>query len=71
MDGRSATSRARELLAKLPDRSAILDGEIAVPDKRGVTHLALLDPPRCIQGGREVTGVTTGLIELDRATGGL
>ena len=32
-----------ELVARLPARSAILDGEIAVPDERGVTHIALLD----------------------------
>jgi bifunctional non-homologous end joining protein LigD len=39
--GNDATRRfspIAELLAKLPVRSAVLDGEIAVPAERGVTH---------------------------------
>jgi hypothetical protein len=43
--GNDATGRfapITELLAKLPVRSAVLDGEIAVPDARGVTKLDLL-----------------------------
>jgi ATP-dependent DNA ligase len=40
-----------ELLAKLPARSAVLDGEIAVPDKHGVTRLDLLDKALLGRGG--------------------
>ena len=44
--GNDATRRFAPVaipLAELPVRSAVLDGEIAVLDERGVTHLALLD----------------------------
>jgi bifunctional non-homologous end joining protein LigD len=40
-----------ELLSKLRVRSAVLDGEIAVPDSRGVTHIALLDDALRGRGG--------------------
>ena len=52
--GNDATRRFRviaELLTKLPVRSAILDGEIAVPDERGVTHLTQLDEALRGRGG--------------------
>jgi bifunctional non-homologous end joining protein LigD len=52
--GNDATRRfspIAELLTKLPVRSAILDGEIAVPDERGVTHIALLDNALRGRGG--------------------
>jgi bifunctional non-homologous end joining protein LigD len=49
--GNDATARfapMANLLKKLPAHSAILDGEVAVPDGRGVTHIDLLD--RAIRG---------------------
>ena len=52
--GNDATRRfapVAEPVARLPVRSAILDGEIAVPDERGVTHIALLDQALRGRGG--------------------
>src|SRR5688500_17154725 len=40
-----------EQLARLPVRNAVLDGEVAVPDERGVTHIALLDDALRGRGG--------------------
>jgi bifunctional non-homologous end joining protein LigD len=44
--GNDATRRFAPIaaaLSRLKVRSAVLDGEVAVPDERGVTHLSLLD----------------------------
>ena len=52
--GNDATARfapITDLLAKLPVRSAVLDGETAVPDAPGVTNLDLLDRALLGRGG--------------------
>jgi len=65
--GNDATRRfspIAELLAKLPVRSAILDGEIAVRDELGVTHISLLD--KALRGrGRHLVFYAFDLLFLD------